>query len=438
MSIEWMAVESVSVLVENLTCLYFLNSRYNSKYKWYWPQLVTWGILVICGLLATVSSLDIYGVAAYGIMLVYLILFKDGSILQKIFGVLAVCTIEIGLSIVGAGIASVIESTTIEHTLENQDTSRMLAILFIKMMQVVGFYVLSKRQVVNHNLQRRPALVLCAAAIVDFTFLIMIRVHVELSDQQVQQNSLLVWFAIGALLVMVAIFMIYELFIREEIKNVELAMKLQRLELETSFFEEIDHIYSDMRTWQHEYKNNLSALRALVDHNETEKARDFIDNISSETYQKQIIIQTGNLVLDAIVSSKLWMAQSQNFEVNYQVVYPVNNCISDNDLCAIVGNLMDNAIEACARMGETTGKKFIDFSMTIKKKNLLLSVSNSYNNQLKQKGNRYFTVKKEPLHGIGILHIDSIVEKYQGHVVRTHEKGVFETHIMLPLLPPDE
>ena len=259
----------------------------------------------------------------------------------------------------------------------------------------------------------------------------------ELPDFQPQQNRLLVWLAIGALLVVVAVFMIYELFIREEMKNVELAMKLQRIKLEANYLKEIDNIYSDMRTWQHDYKNNLNALRILVENAETRKALEYIDNMYGEIYKSPVMLQTGNLALDAIVSSKLCLAKSQNIEVNIQAAYPENNIINDNDICALVGNLLDNAIEACVRMENTTEKKFIDFSLMVKRKNLLISVSNSYNTEIQRKGNRYITTKKEPFHGIGISHIDVIVAKYQGHVLRSHENGIFETHIMLPLLALD-
>lgn len=438
MSREWFVVELVSVIVENSAPLYFLNSRYKSKYNMYWPLFGVWGILMICGYTATSSSLEIYGFVAYGIMLVYLIIFKCGTLLQKFLGVLIVCSIEVGTSIVGAGLASTIKSTSIEHTLEYWDTSRLLAIVFIKMLQVIVFYTLSKKHEEVRKLQKGPVIVLSGVAIADFLFLFMIRIYVESPDLSAHQNSLLVWLALGALCVIVAIFMIYELFIREETKNVELAMKLQRAKLEESFFKEMNNIYSDIRIWQHDYKNNLNALRTLVSNIETEKALNFIDSIYSDTYKNKIMLQTGNLVLDAIVSSKLWLAQSQNIEVNVQAVYPENNRISDNDLCTIVGNLIDNAIEACICMGDLPEKKFIDFSLMIKRKNLLISIINSYNNELKCEGSRYFSVKAEPFHGIGILHVDSIVAKYQGHVLRSHEKGVFETHIMLPLLPPSE
>lgn len=434
MNKEWIAVELVSVLVENFACLYFLDSRYKSKYNLFWPQFGTWVILISYGFITN----NLYGFIGYGIMLIYLIIFKYGTVLQKIFGILIVGSVEIGTSIVGAGLASVIESTTIEHTLQYQDTSRLLAILFIKMMQMVIFYIFSKKHAKMHNLQKRPVFVLSGVAVIDFVFLFLIWIYIGTPDLQIQQNALPIWLAIGALLIMVAIFVMYELFIYEELKNVELAMKLQRFELESSFLKKLDNIYSDMRIWKHEYKNNLSVLRALVKNIETEKALDFIDSMHSEIYKNQIVLQTGNLALDAIVSSKLWLAQSQNIEVSIQVVYPKNHQISDNDLCTIVGNLIDNAIEACTRMEETAEKKFINFSLIKKRKNLLLSISNSYNDELKISNGNYLTAKKEPFHGIGISYVDSIVEKYQGYVQRLQKNGVFETHIILPLLSLNE
>lgn len=432
---EWLIGETISVLVENSVCLYFLNSRYSSKVNSWWPQISIWGLLVFCGLVTERSSVTILSFAAYAIMLLYLILLKHGTIVQKVFGILIICSIEISTSVIGVGLASFVTSTTFEYALEYQEMSRLLAVLFTKMMQVIVFYALAKKHRKGRNLQKYPALVLSGAAIFNFSFIYLIHRYAFLSELRNQQYRLLIWLAIGALIGIIALFILYELFVREEIKNMNLVMELQRFELESGFFKEIDYIYSDLRIWQHDYKNNLNALRALVAQSKQEKALEFIDRINRDNYKNQITLQTGNLVLDAIVSSKLWLAQSLNIEVSIQVVYPENNCINDNDLCSIVGNLIDNAIEACERMGETEERKFIDFLLMLKGKNLFLSVKNSFNRELKYVGGRYITAKNEPAHGLGIRHIDSVVKKYQGHVLRSAEAGVFETDILLPLLP---
>ena len=437
MSIDWIVVEVMAILIENLAYIYFLNSRFDSKDSTQGSQIIVWLTLVCWGLIATFFNLPVYDIVLYFIMLMYIIISKYGTLVQKIFGVLIVGAMSAGTSIVGAGLASFLMSTTIEHTLIYQDTSRLIAIVFIKMIQVIVFYVLAKKHHSIRNLQKSSAIVLCIAAIIDFVFLIMIRAYIEIPDLSAQQSHFLVWLAIGSLLIMVTIFLMYEMFVREESMNVELAIKLQRLEMETQFFKEIDAMYTDMRKWRHDYKNNLIALRALVEHREIEKLLKYVDNILCEPSKNHVTLQTGNLVLDAVVSSKLWLAQSQNIEVSIQAVYIENNGIEDNDLCAITGNLLDNAIEACERMSENNHKKFINFTLMFKGKSLFITISNSYNNELRRSGERYFTVKKEKYHGMGIIHVDSIVNKYRGHVLRSQKHGIFETHVMLPLLSID-
>ena len=424
----------ISILVENFICLYFLSKRFTSKYATILPQLVTFALIVFCGILVIESS-TIYTIIFLALMFTYLIIFRTGTVVQKIIGILILFILMTGTSIIGAGIVSLLASTTIEHTLIYFDTTRSITLIFIKALQVVVFYLLAKKHEKSRKIQKRPALILGAIIIANFIYLLMIRAYAESPDLSPSQNHILVWLSVGALIIMIAVFLIYELFIREETKNIDLAMKLQRHELESGFQEEINSIYSYMRTWQHDYGNNLCALRVLMENGEAGKALEFIDEISNKQTQDQLLLKTGNLVLDAIVSSKLWLAKSKDIDVNLNAVYPSNNHISDNDLCAIISNLLDNSIEACDRINDITVKKHIELTFMPKGKSLFITIINSYNNELRLKGNRYFSLKKDAHHGIGISRIDSIVHKYHGYVERTHDNGIFETRIMLPLEP---
>ena len=79
MNREWIIAETVSMLVDNLVCIYFLNSRFKSKYRSFWPQLGVWTLLVVCGLIATNSAITIYSIIIYSIMFMYLLIFKYGT-----------------------------------------------------------------------------------------------------------------------------------------------------------------------------------------------------------------------------------------------------------------------------------------------------------------------------------------------------------------------
>jgi predicted RecB family endonuclease len=393
-------------------------------------------VLVVFGVLAPSQIVTLHIIIIHMIMLAYLIIFKQGSFIQKVFGVLIILAISAGTSIIGAGLASIITATSIKHTLIYYDTSRLLALIFIKTFQLVVVYILAKRHERERNLRKIPTLVLFIAVMLDFAYLISLRLYLESPDLQPQQNYLIVWLAVGALLIMFFIFVMYEIFIREEARNVELVLELQRTKLKKGFLKEMDKLYSAITAWEHEYINNLTTLRTLVIKEKIDKAIEFMDNMNRNVIDNEIMLHTGNIVLDAIVSAKLVLARTQGIEVDIQVVFPENNYISDNDLCVVAGNIIDNAIEACVRMENTNEKKFIEIIFIPKGKNLLISIRNSYNNEVQRKGKRFFTVKSEPKHGIGNSNVDAIVKKYHGHVLRSPGNGVFETNIMLPLVPP--
>ena len=434
METEWIAIEIAAIFIEDMAIVFFLNSRYFSKVETIIPQLLAWLCLFVWGFTATFLNFPVwlYEGICYVIVLAYLLLAKYGTFGQKLFGTVLTYALVIGSSLAGAGLASLITDVSVGHTLVYQDSSRLLAIILIKSMQVIMFYILAKKHYSFRALQKRPVIVLtCIAVMVLMCLLLML---INLSDFDAQTNHLLIWLAAGLMFILIGIFAMYEMYIREETRNIDLSTRLQRLELESTYFKELNVMQTDLRAWRHEYKNNLIALRALIEDGSPEKTREYLDKISVETFHDSAMLQTGNTVLDAVVSTKLMLARSRGIEISIQSVYPEINNIEDNDLCAIAGNLLDNAIEACERMEETGQTRFISFSLLTKGKNLMLSIINSYEGEIKRAGKMFITAKNSQLHGIGIRFIDSIVDKYQGHVLREYQDGVFETHVMLPLI----
>jgi len=434
MKTEWIAVEVIAIIIDEMTILYFLNSRFAAKISLFYPQILTFISLFVWGAIATFNNLPslLYSGIANIIIFAYLLLTRHGSLWQKAFGVAFTITLTIGSSLAGAGLASMITNVSMQHTLEYQDSARLLAIILIKTIQIILFYFLAKKKSSIHTPQKRYLIVLTFAAALIFSCLLPILFN--LSDFGAQTNLLLIWLAVGLMAILILVFLMYELFTREETRNFDLSARLHRLEMEANFFKEIDNIYADLRTWRHEYKNNLLAIQSFIENNSHEKALEYIKEISGVPIIDSTLLQTGNPVLDAVVSSKLMLARSRGIEVNIQSVYSKSCSIEDSDLCSIAGNLLDNAIEACNRMDKSNQKQFISFSIILKGKNITISIINSFDGKIERFGNKYISTKNSNAHGVGIIYVDSIVDKYQGHVLREYHEGVFETHVMLPLV----
>ena len=434
MRLEWIAIETLAVIIENVAFVYFASSRFSAKSNTLKPQPMVWLLLVALGLCNVFTPMPgwIYDVAVPAVLLAYLCFFMNGGVWHKTVTVLTMTALIIGSSLLGLGIASILTNVDITHTLLYQDTSRLVAIILIKAIQVVVFFAFAKKFNYAYKLKKRSTVLFLS--IIMIVFLSLSIIFTGIHDFDTSTNRALTWLASEFLLILIVILFLYEMFVREENSNISLSSKLQRLELESHFYKELDAIHAEIRTWQHEYKNNLIALRTLIESDDRSRTLAFLDAMHTKPDDGEITLHTGNLVLDAVVSSKLWFAHSRGIDVSIQAVYPVVHHIDDNDLCAIAGNLLDNAIEACLRMSSDNQNKFITFSLLVTGQNMTISICNSFEGAIKRQGNRYLTSKDIRVNGMGLQFVTDIVEKYQGYVLREHADGVFETHVMLPLI----
>ena len=161
-----------------------------------------------------------------------------------------------------------------------------------------------------------------------------------------------------------------------------------------------------------------------------ESLKAYLKELSIDLESMDTVLKTGNKMADVILNSKISLARSRDIKVDADAHVPVSLNISEVDMCIIVGNLFDNAIEACMQLPKE--ERMIRVYMDIKNTQLYMSFTNT-TAQKKQKkyGGRFQSTKGEG-HGYGLVRIDTIVERYQGYLRRSSEDGAFTTEILLP------
>lgn len=194
--------------------------------------------------------------------------------------------------------------------------------------------------------------------------------------------------------------------------------------------DEVDNIYRQMRGWRHDYHNHIQAMLALTDN--PEELRRYLWKLNDDLTTVDAVLKTGNVMVDAILNSKLSLIKSKNIAVNAKASVPSELRISEIDLCAIIGNLLDNAMEACLRQPEGE-ERFIRVYIGVLKKQLYICVTNSMGGEVKKSGKTYLSTKDSDAHGFGLMRIDRLADKYEGYVNRQSEEGAFATEVMLPL-----
>ena len=131
------------------------------------------------------------------------------------------------------------------------------------------------------------------------------------------------------------------------------------------------------------------------------------------------------------LNSKISLAKSKGINVIADAKVPVELKMSDIDLCIVIGNLFDNAIEASLALPEQ--ERLIRLYMDLKTTQLYMWLTNFTSvKKLKKQGGRYVTTKGEG-HGFGLVRVDDIIERYGGYISRNSEDGAFTTEIMLPV-----
>lgn len=201
-------------------------------------------------------------------------------------------------------------------------------------------------------------------------------------------------------------------------------------DLITKHCDEVEQLYRQIRGWRHDYHNHIQTMMALVD--KPEQMRSYLLTLNEDLTTVDTVIKTGNIMLDAILNSKLSLIKSKDIVVNAKAIVPDKLAISDVDLCVIIGNLLDNAMEACEKQEETS-ERFIRVFIGVLKKQLYISVMNSVGGEVQKEGKHYLSTKTSGSHGFGLMRVDRIAERNGGYVNRQNEPGVFATEVMLPM-----
>lgn len=195
--------------------------------------------------------------------------------------------------------------------------------------------------------------------------------------------------------------------------------------------EEVENMYRQVRGWRHDYKHHIQTMKAHLAMGQYDALDSYLKELDTDLTTVDTVIKTGNVRIDAVLNSKLAVAKKKEIQVNAKAIVPKELPVSEVDLCIIIGNLLDNAMEACEKEPEKENR-FIRVYIDILKAQLYIYVANSMTNDIKKIGKNYLTTKTSG-HGFGLMRVDRVVARYDGYLNRQHEEGVFATEIMLKI-----
>lgn len=209
----------------------------------------------------------------------------------------------------------------------------------------------------------------------------------------------------------------------------ELRLDKQRREYNVQYAENVKEQYAEMRRIRHDVRQSYAVISALLDKGKNDKAKEYVRQCAEHDALGETLIDVGNDFVNAILNSKLTAARANGIKVMCVSAKDLPP-IDDVDLCTLLGNMLDNAAEACAKCAPEN--RVIEVNIGVGEE-LSVSVANTFSGEID--GGLATTKPDSDRHGFGVKSIRHIAEKYNGSAAFFTEGDMFCCEVDLPVIP---
>lgn len=240
--------------------------------------------------------------------------------------------------------------------------------------------------------------------------------------------------ALALALINYAVFLLYDYMADESEKSLKQQAIIQKAELSTIHYGELQALYRGTREWRHDYQNHLTVVSGLLATKNYPRLEDYVEELKGSAKKMSFRVSSGNEAIDAILNTKISRAEAEGIAFEAVVAADLSALpLTSVELASLFGNLIDNAIEACERIDDENQPRMISLKVTNVGTQVLIHLKNAAKpDAVVKKEGRFVTSKKQGDHGIGMSRIDEIIESHNGTIERKQEENTFETFIMLP------
>lgn len=211
--------------------------------------------------------------------------------------------------------------------------------------------------------------------------------------------------------------------------NAEHINQIRSMEIESKNVKQLQTVLS---AWNHDQHHHIAILSSYAKNNETDKIQEYLSEMQRDLDAGTAVINTGNQIIDIILSNNFAVCQAE--KIRFKVIakdigsFP----ISDTELSSLIGNIMDNAIEACRQCLRKNKEAFIDLRIYRKQQMIFIYEVNSSLGEYVYKNNELISSSDTTGHGYGLKRIKKIVKNANGFVYTEPLKDVFKIELCVP------
>ncbi|MDP2946835.1 MAG: GHKL domain-containing protein, partial [Nanoarchaeota archaeon] len=267
-----------------------------------------------------------------------------------------------------------------------------------------------------------------------FVYVFLINYNLSTPDQiplNLTSTFVLFTLLITIFFVFMIAYLVYKIIISDQLQHQNILTK-QQLEYQLNHYEQLERSIKETRQIKHDMHHHLTCLKKLISANQYTQSELYIENIETSLNSVKKHLETGNIIVDAIIHEKLHKIDELQITFKFEGSLPSHDFIRLMDLCAIIANSLDNAIEACGNLSEEH-HRFILIETSVENHCWKYKIKNS-SKEIEVCSSLLSTSKKDKVnHGFGLLNVKEAVARYNGDFEYRYDEGDFilETKILL-------
>ncbi len=342
----------------------------------------------------------------------------------------------LAITIVDILIAFIVEYLLIhgffELVLTTTGFERNCYIIFSKIMLVSLYFIFKKLfKYKAKDFSTKMLIFLDCSSVLYYVCLNIVIGSIISEDITTVKNTIIV-----SLLFMIVFLVLSIIFIKyysdeKQRKNNYKMAEYQKNILEKNYLS-LNEMYKTNARNMHDYRNHILVLQGLIRSKKYENAEEYLEELYTEINKDRLIITyTGVEIVDAVLNVKANDAAKNKIKMDVNASYPNDSRIKQTDICAILGNLIDNAIEACLKIDDKN-MRLVMVRISYSNNIVFIKIKNSVlNNPFDETITLKTTKEDKQAHGLGLTIVKNALEKYSGDLLQSFVDDMFVTEVIL-------
>ncbi|WP_343208334.1 sensor histidine kinase [Anaerolentibacter hominis] len=218
---------------------------------------------------------------------------------------------------------------------------------------------------------------------------------------------------------------------KESRKAMEKSLELQQVQMESDYYRNLEASVKALRELRHDMQTHMHVMRGLLEIGDDVKLKEYFNSVEERFRADNIVFATDNTMLNAMLTSKQMTAGEYRINMTFSYATQRSIPLAPLDLCSLIGNLIDNGIEACRKVMDDDAR-YIDLFVGEKGDMVYIKMKNSSNGIYNWDDGELRTTKTGGRHGIGLKRIRKIAESAGGFFDVNPRPDEFTAVVMLP------